>query len=176
LKPIRKRKDLVDVKALPCKLLGFEGTLIYCLLTPDGRIILSSNVIFQEKRPHIAEALKRHHEDKDSQTEGEKEPPAKRQSHHRTPLETDLIPLGGGGNDELPPWPMDPKSLSLQKDSQPPEGNSTERDSPPTLSDSLRDSSRSTLDNAEHIDQHPRSNKGHYSESNPQSYGRYMIL
>ena len=29
LKPIRKRKDLVDVKALPCKLLGFEGTLIY---------------------------------------------------------------------------------------------------------------------------------------------------
>jgi len=182
LKPEQKRKDLLDVKALPCKLLGFEGTLIYCLLTPDGHIILSSNVIFQEKRTHIAEVLKRHHEDKDSQMEGEKGPPAKRQAHHRIPPETDLIPLGGGGIDELPPWPMDPKSLSLPKNLQPPEGNSTERGSPPTLSDSLSDRSSSTLDNAEHIDQHPelwtssRSNKGHYSESNPQSYGRYMLL
>src|SRR5436190_24302297 len=77
---------------------------------------------------------------------------------------------------------MDPKSLSLPKNLPPPEGNSAERSSPPTLSDSLSDMASSTLDNAEHIHQHPelrtssRSNKGHYSESNPQSYGRYMLL
>src|SRR5947207_13589351 len=87
--------------------------------------------------------------------EGEKGPPAKRQAHHRIPPETDLIPLGGGGIDELPPWPMDHKSLSLPKNLQPAEGNSTERGSPPTLSDSLSDRSSSTLDHEEHIDHHP---------------------
>jgi hypothetical protein len=48
IKPPRKRKKLADVKGIECRLLGYEGTKIYHLLTLEGHIICLSNVYFDE--------------------------------------------------------------------------------------------------------------------------------
>ena len=45
------RKKLADDKGEECRLLGYHGAHIYRLLRHDGVVILSSNVIFREKRP-----------------------------------------------------------------------------------------------------------------------------
>ncbi|KAK4205849.1 hypothetical protein QBC37DRAFT_407640, partial [Rhypophila decipiens] len=44
------RKKLLDDKGVPCRLLGYQGAHIYKVLTDDGRILLSSNVVFTERR------------------------------------------------------------------------------------------------------------------------------
>jgi hypothetical protein len=44
-----QRRKLVEDKTVPCRLLGFKGSSIYQLLRDDGTIILSSNVVFDEK-------------------------------------------------------------------------------------------------------------------------------
>ncbi len=42
------RRKLIDTKAICYKLLGYDEHTIYWLLTSDGRIIRSNNVIFHE--------------------------------------------------------------------------------------------------------------------------------
>lgn len=44
------RKKLQDSKGVPCRLLGYEGNKTYKLLKKNGEVVLSSNVVFQEKR------------------------------------------------------------------------------------------------------------------------------
>ena len=53
MKSERKRLKLKDVKATRCRLLGYDGGQIYILLDPHGKIVRSSNVQFEENRPHI---------------------------------------------------------------------------------------------------------------------------
>jgi hypothetical protein len=48
--PSGRRKKLKDDKAILCHLVGYEGNSIYRLLGPDGQIIRSSNVHFEERR------------------------------------------------------------------------------------------------------------------------------
>ena len=43
------RQKMVDNKAVECRLLGYRGSHIYVLLKMNGSIILSSNVVFNEK-------------------------------------------------------------------------------------------------------------------------------
>ena len=50
LKPEKKRRKLADIKTMPCKLLGFEGSQNYRVLTENGTITRSVNVIFMEKK------------------------------------------------------------------------------------------------------------------------------
>jgi hypothetical protein len=59
LKPPSQRKKLKDDKPVTGKLIGFEGSRIYRLLTPDGKIIRSSNVRIIEDRPHDEPPTKR---------------------------------------------------------------------------------------------------------------------
>lgn len=42
------RRKLIDTKAICCKLLGYDGHIIYRLLTSDGQIIQSNNVTFHK--------------------------------------------------------------------------------------------------------------------------------
>ena len=49
LKPEQKRRKLADIKTMPCKLLGFEGSQNYRVLIENGTITRSTNVIFMEK-------------------------------------------------------------------------------------------------------------------------------
>jgi hypothetical protein len=103
--------------------------------------------------------------------------------------EEDLIPIAGGEDGELSPyWPMNLKSSSLpqglipSKRSTPIESSSLstpvdDTNSPPTLAGNGRPNNM-----ARSVEQHrelrtsSRTNKGHYSESNPQSYQRFALL
>lgn len=46
-------KKVRDVKAIKCKLLGFESSTIYRLLTPQGKVIRWNNVHFDEPKPYL---------------------------------------------------------------------------------------------------------------------------
>lgn len=46
-------KKIRDVKAIKCKLLGFESSTIYRLLTPQGKVIHWNNVHFDEPKPNL---------------------------------------------------------------------------------------------------------------------------
>jgi len=49
------RKKLQESKGVPCRLLGYQGSKTYKLLKDNGEVVLSSNVVFQEKRSCLRE-------------------------------------------------------------------------------------------------------------------------
>ena len=53
LKPEKKRQKLANIKTIPYKLLSFKGSQNYRVLTENGTITCSANIIFIEKRPYL---------------------------------------------------------------------------------------------------------------------------
>ena len=53
LKISGNRKKIADERSTRCTLLGFEGSRIYVVLTTEGKIIRSNNVLFNESTDHV---------------------------------------------------------------------------------------------------------------------------
>jgi len=191
LQPERKRKKLVDHKAIPGRLLGYEGTRNYSILTDEGHIVRSANVQFLEEHEHISPngALGDESPRDEAPLQGGKtqEPPAKRRklftANQRRSSEADLVPIEGE-NGDIVPWPICPISAPANRPAnhQPlptaPEssGSPATPDSPVTLIGDDTPNREGSQHHQPELRASSRVNKGHYSDLNPQSYQKFTLL
>ena len=189
--PKRKRKKLVYNKSVYGRLLGYEGTQNYRVLTDEGHIVRSANVRFLEEHEHISPNGALGDEsphDEASHEEGETQgPPAKRRrlftANQRRSPEADLVPIEGE-DDDIAQWPICPISAPANRPAnhQPlptaPEssGSPATPDSPATLIGDDTPNGEGSQHHQSELRTSSRVNKGHYSDSNPQSYQKFTLL
>jgi hypothetical protein len=180
INPEKKRKKLIHYKSTPGRLLGFEGTQNYRVLTDEGSIVRTANVQFLEKHEHISpeEALGDESPcNKVPLVEGEtQEPPAKRRklftANQRRSPKADLIPIEGEDSD-IAPWPICPTSAPANRPANhQPSSAALESSSPPTIPNSPATLVGDNTPNGEGSQQSElrtssRVNKGHYFDLNP---------